>query len=207
METNQRNNFFFGGDSNVFSINFIRCHWKVCAKMESCSKQSPLIYPLQSVTQHRSGMNFWVSAVPLVLLKVTATLVTLHSGCSFETQPQLQCMRRHSFSIAGFQGFGQWLSETGSFWWACLNSCLFTWGWKLIHFPDRRVLFSILDAVQSPLILNVEPFRTGFWCSLFAHKTRTCQGDVSIYVWQYFLCMLILTSHLSYVLKTMVLTC
>lgn len=28
-------NEFFSGDSNVFSINFNRCHWKVCTKMES----------------------------------------------------------------------------------------------------------------------------------------------------------------------------
>jgi hypothetical protein len=25
---------FFSGDSNVFLLNFIRCHWKVCAEME-----------------------------------------------------------------------------------------------------------------------------------------------------------------------------
>jgi hypothetical protein len=145
----------------------------MCAKMESCSKQSPLIYPLWSVTQHRSDMNFVMSAVLLVLPKVTATWVTFHPSCLFRTQPQLHWMRRHSFSIAGFQGFGQWLSETGSFWWAWLSSCLFTWGWKLIQFPNHCVL--MLDAGQSLLVLNTEPCRTSFWYSLFP-----CQGRFRI---------------------------
>jgi hypothetical protein len=61
---------FFCDDSDKFSVNFIRCHWKVHTKMESCSKQSHWIYSLQSDTQHRSRTNFLMSPVPLVLLKV-----------------------------------------------------------------------------------------------------------------------------------------